>query len=544
MNEQSEPFKVLCSGGWNATEDSLFLAGTSPGAATRLVNYEVGVFGGYRRVEGYEAYDSSDREVGGASAEGQVLCVAIFQNDVTGSDQVIAARKDVGASTYSFYRHTGSTWSRMTGQPTMQMSGVGTSVSKVRFKRFNFGSGSRIIFVDGVNNATIFDGLNWYQVNTSGTGTSGSPGGASCLDAPKYVEVFQKHIFLAGDSTARSILSHSAPSDEFDFTAASGAGQIQAGFDTVALKPFRSNLFVFGPQQISSVEADLSAGFVIDEVTTNVGCTAPDSVQEIGGDLIFLSPDGFRPVAGTSRIGDVELGTLSEQIRTVAKDLPRLYDLTALDSVVIRSKSQVRFFLSDDSVDASSAAGIIGGLRRVNEQATWEFGQLLGIRASCADSENFNGQELVLHGDYDGVVYKQESGDSFDGRNILSVYNTPYLDFGDTTVRKGLRDVDVFIRAEGPVTLTMAVSYDWGVSDSKTPADFAEELLGAPTRYGEATSLYGDSGVVYGGSDKPVVRFDTEGSGFSAQVSLVTFGQDRPHSVQGFVFTIAPHGRH
>jgi hypothetical protein len=28
---------------------------------------------------------------------------------------------------------------------------------------------------------------------------------------------------------------------------------------------------------------------------------------EIGGDLMFLAPDGFRPVAGTSRIGDVRV---------------------------------------------------------------------------------------------------------------------------------------------------------------------------------------------------------------------------------------------
>ena len=47
--------------------------------------------------------------------------------------------------------------------------------------------------------------------------------------------------------------------------------------------------------------------FVIDQVTTNVGCIARDSVLEIGGDLMFLAPDGFRPVSGTSRIGDVEL---------------------------------------------------------------------------------------------------------------------------------------------------------------------------------------------------------------------------------------------
>ena len=30
---------------------------------------------------------------------------------------------------------------------------------------------------------------------------------------------------------------------------------------------------------------------------------------------MFLAPDGFRPVAGTSRIGDVELETISKPIQ-------------------------------------------------------------------------------------------------------------------------------------------------------------------------------------------------------------------------------------
>ena len=132
---------------------------------------------------------------------------------------------------------------------------------------------------------------------------------------------------------------------------------------------------------IKKATPDVTAGFVIDNVTANVGCVARDSVVEIWGDLIFLSPDGFRPVAGTSRIGDVEIETISKNIQQVLGDLSVTFDLTTLNAVVIRSKSQVRFFIGDDTTAVPSSFGIIGGLRSADQKLGWEFGTLLGIRA-------------------------------------------------------------------------------------------------------------------------------------------------------------------
>ena len=44
------------------------------------------------------------------------------------------------------------------------------------------------------------------------------------------------------------------------------------------------------------------------------------------------------------------------------------------------------------------------------------------------------------------------------GNNILSVYETPFLDFGDTEQRKIVRKLNTFIRAEGPVELFLTLS--------------------------------------------------------------------------------------
>lgn len=555
MPDKIESFKLICGGGLNSNENHLDLSDNAPGSATRMVNYEPSLFGGYRRIEGYGYYDTNYGEVddvnNAGSAEGKVLCVAIFKNDANNLTQVIAARKDVGSNTYSFYYHTPLVgWRPFTLDHSIVRNttdGVRT-VDKLRYATFNFGDGNKICFVDGVNPAIIFDGTHWDVVLSTGDGThsdtgSHAPGGDQCLDAPSLVDVFENHLFLAGDRTALATVAHSAPRAPYNFTAADGAGQIATGFDVIQIKPFRDNLFVFGNNSIKKIVADVTAGFTIEQVTANVGCVASDSVLEIGGDLMFLAPDGFRPVAGTSRIGDVELETVSKPIQATLVDLIQNYDMTTLNGVVIRSKSQVRYFVGDDTIDAIDSAGIIGGLSNNGGSISWEFGQLVGIRASCCTSDYVGTEEFVLHGDYDGYVYRQEQGISFNGSDIVAIYATPYLDFGETEQRKVMRKVNTFIRAEGPVEMNLALSYDWGDYNTARPSTYSQESLGGPTVYGGRSVTYGAPNILYGGSSKPIMTSDVQGSGFSVRATFVTVGQFQPYSIQGIVFEYSVAGR-
>ena len=94
------------------------------------------------------------------------------------------------------------------------------------------------------------------------------------------------------------------------------AQQFDAPFRIVQIKPFRSDLYIFGTNAIQKAEQGESLYDTVD-ITKNVGCISRDSVVEIGGDILFLAPDGFRPVAGTSRIGDVELESVSKSIQVL-----------------------------------------------------------------------------------------------------------------------------------------------------------------------------------------------------------------------------------
>jgi hypothetical protein len=148
-----------------------------------------------------------------------------------------------------------------------------------------------------------------------------------------------------------------------------------------------------------------------------------------------------------------------------------------------------------------------------------------------------------LHGDYDGKVYRQEVGNSFDGRAILGLYQTPYIDFGDTEVRKVLRKVNTFVRAEGPFTLNMSIQYDWNDPGVLVPVSYVSSSAGAPTQYNGQGVNYAAPSAVYAGVEKPVIQTSVEGSGFSAQLTYVNLGTDPPHSIQGVVYEFSVSGR-
>tara|TARA_R110001632_G_scaffold75603_1_gene171993 strand:- start:68 stop:1657 length:1590 start_codon:yes stop_codon:yes gene_type:complete len=528
-----------------------------------MLNFEPSLFGGYRRVEGFAEFDPDYGIVtvdGSVTGDGKVLGLAIFKDDVTGGTTIIAARKDAGAATYSFYYHTANVgWRKYTlnHSASRSMTANGLTVNRLRHVQFNFGTGNKIVFVDGVNEAIIFDGAHWCEIKSTNSGGytagtshdngNGTAGGALALNAPALVDVFENHLFLAGHAATGAAIAHSAPNDPYTWTSAAAAGQIAAGFDVVQIKPFRDNLFVFGNRNIKKITVNASNAFALENVTTNIGCVAADSVLEVGGDLMFLSPDGFRPVAGTSRVGDIELETLSKPIQSTLVDLIKNEDMDALIGVVIRSKSQVRYLVTTTIggtvQSASESVGIIGGLTNSSGSIEWEFGQLLGIRASCCTSDYVGTEELILHGDHDGRVFKSENGTSFNGANIISVYSTPYLDFGETEQRKTLRKINTFVRAEGPFEMNLAVDYDWGDYNTAVPITYTQASAGAPTTYAGRGVTYNGANTVYGGASKPVMTSDIQGSGFSVRATFVTDGQSEPFSIQGLVFEFSAAGR-
>ena len=505
MADNLASFKVFCQGGLNTSRDVLSQGETQPGSAISLINYEPAVTGGYRKMSGYS------NDYGTVPGSGNVLGVCVA-NGV--NDGILAARYDTGSTDYLYYWNTStSAWVTITTPGSIDVS----TYPKVRFSRYNWGT-SKVVITDGVNPAATYDGTTYTQITST-----------NAPSAPKVSHIFKNHLFLAGDATESTNLWFSAPYNETDFDPADGSGVVNVGFPIVAIKSFRDALYVFGSNNIRKLVGNNIADFVLEEVTDDLGCLATDSVIEIGGDLLFLSQDGLRPVTGTDKIGDVNLETVSKDIQSVFTDVVFDVDLDKLNAVVIRQKTQFRYFLG-----AADGQGIIGGFRQTPNGLQFEYGQMLGVFTTCATSGYIGQNEFVIHGDSNGKVHRQEQGNSFDGDDIFSVFQTPFFHMQDPEQRKVFYTVATYLRSEGDNELIMSALYDYEDVDTLRPTNFTLTTQGAAAYYNEA--LY-NSTAIFDGNPAPVRRTNISGSGMSASFKYVTNDTNASHSIQGIVVT-------
>ena len=494
MADQSQtvPSAFTCEGGLVLNKSTFMM---QPGEALELENFEPDITGGYRRINGFSKYVSVVVPQTASSTE-KVLMVVTFGN------KVLAAR---GESIYSADPGGGSWTSIDSGR---------TNAGKYRFERFNFDNNDKLIVVDGTNAPTVF--------NTSLTATDVS---ASSVAGAKHVAAFRDHMFYSGMSGTPQELVFSKPFDEDDFSSGAGSGSIAVDDNIVGIKVFRDSLFIFCENRIFKLAGSSVSDFTIQDVTRDIGCINGDTIQEFAGDLIFLGPDGLRTIAGTARIGDVELGTISSNVQSIFNQ--NISSASEFDSIVIPDKTQYRIFFTKSGTLETQTKGIICSLRGQK----FEFAELRGIKPSSTDHFVDNGDVIVLHGGYaDGYVYRQELGDTFDGVNIAGKYRSPDLTFNDPGIRKHMQRVIINYKPESTVDADLFLRYDYEDANSSRPAAY-------PLDSGDVVAIYGTSvyGVpTYGGAAQPLVRQAVEGSGFAVALRVRDGTGSAPYSLKGF----------
>jgi hypothetical protein len=160
----------------------------------------------------------------------------------------------------------------------------------------------------------------------------------------------------------------------------------------------------------------------------------------------------------------------------------------------------------------------------------YEFSETLGIQPSCTDHINDDGVVHITHGGYDGYVYKQEQGSTFDGTTIIGRYRSPDLAMGDAGIRKNFQRVIINYAPEGVVNSDLFLRYDYEDPNAPRPAAYPFDSTKVVAIYG--SSAYGTA--TYGGQSNPLVRQAVEGSGFAIALRVVDNGTSEPYSLKGF----------
>lgn len=530
----SQPFGFVCKGGLNTNTNELAALATA-GVASELVNFEVDSDSGYRRINGYTPYGST--RPNGAN---RILGLFVYAGGL------IAATTHSGNTTRYFFTLDGNTWKQInkTGVADTSYSETNwdalpeetrSGQAQVSFTFLEKGTYGEVIITDGNNEPFLFkvEGVggafgNFTYFGHKFTIASNVTPLAGTIHETRFVTGYENTIYV---------------SDVLDVDTFTGGFQINISEPIVGLKSFRSDIIIFcknSIQKLSNINTGTASDMSVTPITENVGCIASHSIQEVGGDLVFLSPDGIRTVAGTARIGDVELSAISRPIQPLFSSIARNINSYIVTSAVIRNKNQYRLFYSGQSEEVTTSRGVIGTLTNNG----FEWSETKGIQAHAIESSfDLTSVENYYHGDKDGYIYKHDEGKSFyeDGAafNIESTYTTPFYDFGDVGSRKTLHYVKVSVTPESTVAPQLQIKYDYEDINSPQPPIYQLDSIPLPSTFG--TALYNTG--AFGGVGDPMIRQPVQGSGHTANFKITNNDQSGSYRINGFFIDYVPSGR-
>ena len=476
MATQWQTFPIEFKGGLLSNLSPLQQGTSAVGSATILQNYEPSLQGGYAKIKGYNKFNSS-------AVTGSGLITGL---KIVGVNTAIAVRNDI----YYHVTNGAITQAHTTGGGTDHASRT-TSTNKVRGVIYNFNGTDKAVFVDGVNYPAFYDSSANANACISFI-TSGSSGTPANVLGAKFVAVFNDCLFFVKGNNLVSLIIKT----DNDF----GSGQPSVtnyADEITGLIPFRDQLILFTRQAIFKITGT-SGNFKSAEITTQIGCIQPDTIAEVGGDILFLAPDGIRSLASTDRIGDFGLDVASAPIK---KDIDAFITGT-FHAVTLREKAQYRIFQYLSTVQDEAALGFLATKYVAQGGAGLSWGKIVGMNAYVTDSRYMGtsgvSNEVILFANDDGYIYRMESIDTFDGTAIPSIFQSPPMPVTDPLVRKTFYKLILYIDTTGTFSCSLSLEYDKGSPDIIQPSP--------STVQSSVTS----NALVYGGTTYSVCLYGSE----------------------------------
>ena len=410
-------------------------------ALSFITNIKVGMF-----VTGTGI--SGDVTVATIAADQNSMTLSSGQTNANFADNTVFtfgtfSSSQVGKTVY-FYG-TGTDWTQI-GTSTA------TNTLKSRHFSFNFTGVEKTLFVDGKGYPGIYE-------SAANTMSFMSSSDSADIEGSDNAVIFKNTAFFAKGHN----IFFTAPATIDDFSVANGAGTINVANDITGMIVFREQLIIFTTDTIKRLVGNTASDFTLEPITDKIGCTNSDTIQEFGGDIIYLSPDGIRLLGATDRIGDFALDVASDSIVNDAKDFIAQTDNFC--SVLVRNKSQYRIFSYLPSVQKSIAQGLIATkfISQGGEGISWATTK--GIKANVADSTYAGSDEVVMFANNDGFCYEMDSGNSFDSEKIESIYESPYMPITDSQLRKTLYKLTLYAEPTGQMNLDVQFNLDFDSSN-------------------------------------------------------------------------------
>ena len=498
-------FPVSSIGGLDIVTPPQLLS-NKPGAAVQLENYEALTEGGYRRIRGYTPIDFD----GNVDDAGDIRGIHTYQ----GRPTIIK-----GLSVYML-DDDNVTWLDMNAGTDLVGTARGDMCTITP-------AADEVLFICDGNGG----GVPMVVKRTSGgvqAPVSVTP--ASTLGA-RWCTKYQDHMVIAGmtNRPTEVFVSTRFDPESFDGT---GSWSFQVADEITGLHTFRGSLYVFCKQSIYRVKnLEQAAAAVVEPVTLKIGCLDHFSIQEVGGDVLFLANDGLRYLGATERIDDVALNLQSSLIDDLIAQISQFQG--NISSTVIASKRQYRLFYYDTS---GIRRGLIGTLQG-NGSFSWTTTTDMEVDFVHANAEN--PASFTYHAS-ESAVFTHDVGNLFNVSPFTAVYRSPYFNLGDASVRKRCHSLTVYLEAEDTAVIQVFLRFDFESTRVHQPAPFDLAPVVSASRFGSA--IFGSA--TYGAIRFPLDSIFLEGSGKWVQFEFRD--DDTSNSryvIRGFDLNFTPAGR-
>ena len=385
-------------------------------------------------------------------------------------------------------------------------AGLSHGTGKIKTTVYRFGSECKVGYVDGVSKPfSIGCTTKRFQWLTN------APADATGATSIAHL---RNSLFFG----KQSMLVFTAPASDNDFDTGNGAGAINVGSRIVSLTPFKDNLVVFSTNKIDVLRGSSSADFQFTSLTDRIGCVSGDTPLEVGGDILYLSPDGVRFLSDIDRSGDFGIDIASDKIKTSIVKFIREHE--SFQSVLLRDKNQYRLFGYRESIEEKFNRGFCGtqfGGQGLND-VRWS--QLKGFKVYSATSLFVEDGELVVFSNETPYIYRMDTGTTFDGKEIPWVYESPWWSLSDPVTRKTFYKAHVYTKLTGSFEALFNLQLDFNEKSVVKPSLLTiDTTQGTFSTYGDPSIVYGSA--TYGGFPQVLFGVQTVGNGgvFSIKLS-------------------------
>ncbi len=470
-------------------------------------NYEVSINGGYRRIDGYTAFDGRlDNALAQAvPGSGPVRGVWLY------NDTVFAWRDNAGGTALVMHKATPSGWQVVAMTPFIPFNagtaaiaegaainngaGATATVLRVALSSGDWGGSPQAtgrLYVSAVvgtwaNGNPIKDGATTKATATGGVSTPTLlPGGtvecanynfyassnsyrmygvdgvnpafefdgsnlcqivtAMPQDRPTHLACHGGYLYLSfpGGSLQRSGIGSPGK-----WSVALGAAELGVGDEINGLlSSVGDALLIFGSKQSAVLYGSSTASLQLKPLQ-NDGGGLSRSAQSINGNAYVVNGNGLTNFSATQSFGDFVSSGISRKVDRFI-NLP---DVVA--SYVVREKSQYRLLMADGS---QMTATFIGNQARFSRQ---RFPHML--RSVCS-GRDVAGNELIYAGDDNGYVYRMDYGTSFAGQSIASAIRLPFNHLRSPMHKKRFRRLQLEMQADEPTEITVATDFDYAAT--------------------------------------------------------------------------------